>query len=556
MATANVVLSENRHDDVDAEKQPSPVKHQEKRKATEEILPGKENGEPRVKRQRINRDLSAKYGTNFLAPVLWTADATTEGKAMFVDETRCIVGTRDGRVIELDHDGKFVRQFRLEGEVGGVLVDGDSLYAWCHSKNSYDEWKGALYDLTGEVPRKLFNLQEFGEKVLHAAVVDGCLALGDDKGNVALLGCGGKLLWKKEQTDGDGRFFAADKSGIYFGHTKVLRRYSLDSGDIMWQHSVASDRFSSIKSGTMDEESVYIEVCGRVRQLNKADGQLKAEFAPVRHRAEGVCVGNGLLVTGSCPTVLFDLKTAQEAWRLDFSGRLSDATMRLHKSGKLFVFWDKVYCINVTSQGIQRALGGTSTRTFEREVPDLPNRNQDGGVPLEQTRTVDGAVMVTCTEEDGKVIVRPTSAGYNNEWPVSFPEDLAKAGRRYTVQRLTASERGAFYSIFGTIKSLNMDDTETMLETAETQDEKPHPASESGDPENEAAPTTTAAAVEEPKVAALSSERAAKETTVTSTEEAPDTEIATAMVELSERQNTEDRPAEQGVEGATVAKTE
>ena len=51
-------------------------------------------------------------------------------------------------VIELDHDGKFVRQFRLEGEVGGVLVDGDSLYAWCHARNSYDTWKGALYGKT------------------------------------------------------------------------------------------------------------------------------------------------------------------------------------------------------------------------------------------------------------------------------------------------------------------------------------------------------------------------------------------------------------------------
>jgi len=51
-------------------------------------------------------------------------------------------------VIELDHDGKFVRQFRLEGEVGGVLVDGASLYAWCHARNSYDTWKGALYGKT------------------------------------------------------------------------------------------------------------------------------------------------------------------------------------------------------------------------------------------------------------------------------------------------------------------------------------------------------------------------------------------------------------------------
>ena len=61
-----------------------------------------------------------------------------------------------------------------------------------------------------------------------------------------------------------------------------------------------------------------------------------------------------------------------------------------------------------------RLQGGTSTRTFEREVPDLPKRNQDGVATPEQTTSVDGAVMVTCAEEDGKVVVRSTSAGYNS----------------------------------------------------------------------------------------------------------------------------------------------
>ena len=61
-----------------------------------------------------------------------------------------------------------------------------------------------------------------------------------------------------------------------------------------------------------------------------------------------------------------------------------------------------------------RLQGGTSTRTFEREVPDLPKRNQDGAATPQQTTSVDGAVMVTCTEEDGKVVVRSTSAGYNS----------------------------------------------------------------------------------------------------------------------------------------------
>ena len=52
-----------------------------------------------------------------------------------------------------------------------------------------------------------------------------------------------------------------------------------------------------------DDESVYIEVSGRVMQMDKERGQMQREFTPVRHRAEAVCVGNGMMITGSCPTV-------------------------------------------------------------------------------------------------------------------------------------------------------------------------------------------------------------------------------------------------------------
>ena len=47
-----------------------------------------------------------------------------------------------------------MRQFRLEAEVGCILGDGDALYAWCHAKNSYDKWKGALY---GKITSKVNN---------------------------------------------------------------------------------------------------------------------------------------------------------------------------------------------------------------------------------------------------------------------------------------------------------------------------------------------------------------------------------------------------------------
>ena len=31
------------------------------------------------------------------APVLWWADAVTDGKALYIDGSRCMLGTRDGR---------------------------------------------------------------------------------------------------------------------------------------------------------------------------------------------------------------------------------------------------------------------------------------------------------------------------------------------------------------------------------------------------------------------------------------------------------------------------
>ena len=52
-----------------------------------------------------------------------------------------------------------------------------------------------------------------------------------------------------------------------------------------------------------DKDHVYVEAGGHVVQLNKEDGSVKLDFIPARHRASNVCVGNNILITGSCPTV-------------------------------------------------------------------------------------------------------------------------------------------------------------------------------------------------------------------------------------------------------------
>lgn len=44
-------------------------------------------------------------------------------------------------------------------------------------------------------------------QVTHAAMVDGCLILGDDKGSVAMVKPDGKFVWKVQQSDpGTGGF--------------------------------------------------------------------------------------------------------------------------------------------------------------------------------------------------------------------------------------------------------------------------------------------------------------------------------------------------------------
>ena len=93
-----------------------------------------------------------------------------------------------------------------------------------------------------------------------------------------------------------------------------------------------------------------------------------------------------------------------------------------------------------------------------------------------------------------------------------------------------------------------MDDTETAHDTAESPDEERIHGSTSR--ENKATAATKADAEEEPKEAEAVSEDDGRETTALSSEEALDTVADTAVVEPSERQNTEEHPAEKGAESA------
>ena len=48
---------------------------------------------------------------------------------------------------------------------------------------------------------------------------------------------------------------------------------------------------------------MYIETGGKIKQLDGETGDVVRDFCPVRHRASGIVVGGGYLLTATCPTM-------------------------------------------------------------------------------------------------------------------------------------------------------------------------------------------------------------------------------------------------------------
>ncbi|KAK2159207.1 hypothetical protein LSH36_156g05069 [Paralvinella palmiformis] len=393
-----------------------------------------------TKRSRVQKT-EREYPEPYTAHVAWKLETGRDGGALLVDDKQIIIGTNDGKVIFCDLDGHVTKQLPLTRPVGALMYHEGRLYAWCHAKKGYEKWKGALIDLSFDSPMVLFDVEEFGDHCIHADMVDGCLAIVDNNGNVGLFGCDGAALWKKEHLKlGDGGFLLADESGIYVAHKKVVRCYNLGDGDIKWEYICPGGRQANISKGYQSGDYIYIEGCGKVLQLNKQDGELQKEFVPYRHQAAGVCTGSGIVVTGNNPTVIFDEVTGKELYRMFISARLDRGITWMSPTRQLFLFWDQLYCIDMTEEGLHQAAEGKYSRTFTHKVPDSTTDIQPAKIgTLTDTKTF-GGVIVTCSEvgesRDEQIKVTVSSDGYDADWPVLLPRDVREPGKQFVVDKV------------------------------------------------------------------------------------------------------------------------
>ncbi|ELU08173.1 hypothetical protein CAPTEDRAFT_226325 [Capitella teleta] len=444
--------------------------HIRKRKFEYRSTTKENNNSAETKRTRYDweKDLTVEYGRNvFIAPILWKADANTDGTSLLVDKNQCIVGTKDGRLLIFNVDGgSLKKQWQFPDQVGAVFRDGDHLYAWCHPKYTVDQWKGSLYEIFDDEVRLMFDLVDFGDSVHHATMTDGCLALVDNHGSIVVLSVTGELLWHKECSEGHRQLFHADQSGLYVAFKKRVCKYSLDVGSLIWEFSLDGGRANVIHRGVVHGKYVYIEVSGKIRQFDAETGDAVKDFAPNRQKASGIAVGGGILLTGTCPTIVFNVEDGTEIARMNFYGRLDDAvSMICDDNRRLYTFWDSMYCVDLSELAITQAIAGRNRCPKVVTIPDDINvvHNQ----PPKLSAELPTSLLVECIELDGEVVGRTLMPGYDDSKNVALPFTWKELGKTYIVDELETCVLADCYRVKGNTK-LVIDDVDVTSPKVKT----------------------------------------------------------------------------------------
>lgn len=105
---------------------------------------------------------------------------------------------------------------------------------------------------------------------------------------------------------------------------------------------------------------------------------------------------------------------------------------------------------------IRKEMRDQSYQAGTRNRNDLALRGTAGGSAdeLEAVSSAEGAIVVKCEREGGKLRVRTMSAGYDASFNIQFPRSLREEGVTYVVEKLVPSADGTFYRAQGAIKRL------------------------------------------------------------------------------------------------------
>jgi predicted DNA-binding WGR domain protein/outer membrane protein assembly factor BamB len=395
----------------------------------------------RQKRAVSRRQIVSTRSTARTAPVLWRYNSGAPAFGIFVDDHGCMVGNEAGLITTLGHDARVLQQFRLPDGVKCIVADDAWLYAGCDDGN--------VYDLSGKVPRLAYRIAPDID-IYWLDIHDGVLGVSDAGGGIAAIDHEDEFLWRRQGHGSAGWMVRCDSDAVHHGHSRGVTSYDWRTGQEVWHQSTGSVLFGwqepgTLYAGTASRQVVRLGKTGQRERVYGCD-------APVYSCA--TAEDGRYVFAGDSHSSIYCFDAAgNRLWKLGTDCG-SAYSMQYHQERLYIVTTDgSLACIDATEAAIRAAEGGSVPEVVDVKAPAM--RPVTPSTTVEVTSHVgDGAVVVECVEQGGRLRIHVVSPGYRHDWQVQFPKGIREPRARYLVTEVREASRGGFYRAYGDIRRL------------------------------------------------------------------------------------------------------
>ena len=397
----------------------------------------------RKKRAVSRREVTSTKSTASGAPVLWKLETKTTAFGISIDDQQCWVGNEAGRVICVNHEGAFQREFKLPDGVKCLVADSAWLYAGCDDGN--------VYDLTGKLPTVAYAIADDVD-IYWLDIADAVLGVADALGKVHVFNHEDEEQWSKKSTGSHGWMVRCDEIGVYHGHSAGVTMYDWDGGDKIWHRKTQGN----VLFGWQEEDSVYAGTSSGVIHgfTKQGEEQVTCNCDKAVYSCATAEGGKYIFAGDNSSTIYCFDGSGKRLWKMA-TGCGSALSMQ-YRNEKVFVVTTGgiLACIDASESAIKSAQAGKVPKVKNIKAPTQAANVATVDTAVETTRDSGDGIVVECYKKSGRIRVRAISSGYKKTWNVQFPKNLRQEGAKFVVEELRESSRGGFYRVRGNIRRL------------------------------------------------------------------------------------------------------
>lgn len=381
-----------------------------------------------------------------VAPVLWRFRTGSSAFGIHVDDDHCWVGNQSGDVYTLDHDGAVRARFSLPDGVKCLVADDFWIYAGCDD--------GKVYDLSSKLPFAAYDIAADVD-IFWLDIHEGVLNVSDRDGRLTVIDHEDEHQWARRSQGEHAWMVRADDRAVYHGHHRGVTAYAPDGGGELWHTPTRG----GVLFGWQEDDAVYAATAHRlVQRLSKTMGRVEATYTcdSAVYSCATSPSGRFVFAGDAASSVYCFDRDGTRLWKLG-TGDGSALSMQ-YRDERLYLVTTEgsLVCVDASEAAISAAQQGTVPVARDVKLAAaLPTYAPATGVAAVASvdRAPDGAIVVECVQESGRLRVHVVSEGYDSSMNVQFPRAIREPGARYVVDALHTAA-GGFYRVRGDIRRL------------------------------------------------------------------------------------------------------